>query len=135
MATDTNTGTLYELASEMLSSLNEKPEAAELLGAYDMRVQFTVTDGSPFYAVLRDGKLQSVEEGQAEGYSNREDFEVFGSEEGLRLVFEKRMSPATAMYYGKMTPRGERAKHCQVAVTYTLLRIAQDESKDMISTL
>ena len=101
-----------------------------------MRVQFTVTDGGePFYAVLRDGKLQSVEQGQAEGYSNREDFEVFGPEEGLRLVFEKRMSPATAMYYGKMTPRGERAKHCQVAVTYTLLRIAQDDPQDKIVTL
>jgi hypothetical protein len=119
----------------MLATLNDKPEAAELLGAYDMRVQFTVTDGDPFYAVLRDGKVQSVEQGLVDGYSNREDFEVFGPEEGLRLVFEKRMSPATAMYYGKMTPRGERAKHCQVAVTYTLLRIAQDDPREMIATL
>jgi len=126
---------LFELAQEMLSTLNEKEEAAALLAAYDMQIKFTVTDGESFYATLRDGKLQSVEQGEPERFSNREDQEVFGAEAGLRPVFEKRMSPATAMYYGKMTPRGERAKHSQVAVTYTLLRIAQEEPKEMITTL
>ena len=125
---------LFELAKGMLSTLNEKPEAAPFLAAYDMRIQFTVLDGAPFYAVLREGKLQSVEQGAFDDFSNRDDIEVFGDEAGFRLVFERRVSPATAMYYGKMTPRGERGKHNQVAVTYRLLRIAQ-ESDDMITEL
>lgn len=132
MATQVKTEDLFELAKDMLSTLNEKPEAAPLLAAYDMRIQFKVLDGASFYAVLRGGGLQSVEQGEFDDFSNRDDLEVFGDEAGLRLVFEKRMSPATAMYYGKMTPRGERGKHCQVAVTYTLLRIAQ-EQEDMIA--
>jgi hypothetical protein len=135
MATQVKTDDLIEMAKDMLCTLNEKPEAAPLLAAYDMRIQFNVLDGESFHAVLRDGRLQSVEHGRCEGFSNRDDLEVFGQEAGLRLVFEKRMSPATAMYYGKMTPRGERAKHCQVAVAYTLLRIAQEEPTDMITQL
>jgi len=125
---------LFDLAQDMLSTLNDKPEAAPFLAAYDMRIQFNVLDGAPFYAVLRDGRLQSVEHGQLDDFSNRDDIGVFGDEAGFRLVFEKRASPATAMYYGKLTPRGERGKHCQVAVTYRLLRIAQ-EPEDMLSEL
>lgn len=126
MATQTQTEDLFELAKDMLLSLNEKPAAAPFLAAYDMRIQFNALDGEPFHAVLRNGRLQSVERGTFENFSNRDDMEVFGNEDGLRLVFEKRMSPAIAMYYGKLTPRGERGKHCQVAVTYRLLRLAQE---------
>ncbi len=117
---------LYELAERMLLRLNDKPEAAPFLAAYDMRIQFNVRDGSPFYAVLKDGKVQSVEQGQMENFSNRDDIELFGQESGFRLIFEKRATPATAMFYGRVTPKGERAKHCQAALTYTLLRIAQE---------
>lgn len=134
MATKVKTEDLFELAKEMLATLNDKREAAPLLAAYDMRIQFTVLDGESFHAVLRDGRLQSVEQGEVDDFSNRDDMEVFGEEDGFRLVFEKRMSPATAMYYGKVTPRGERAKHSQVAVTYTLLRIAQ-EPEDKITEI
>jgi hypothetical protein len=124
--TDGDSAALFEVAKAMLETLNGKPEAAPYLGAYDMRIQFNVLDATPFYAVLRDGRLQAVEPGMVEDFSNRDDIEVFGDEAGFRLVFEKRMSPATAMYYGKVTPRGERGKHSQVAVTYRLLRIAQE---------
>ena len=120
------TSDLFELAREMLSTLNDKPVAAPFLAAYDMRIQFNVLDGEPFYAVLHDGRLQAVERGEVPGFSNRDDIEVFGQEAGFRPVFEKTMSPATAMYYGQLTPRGERGKHPQVAVTYRLLRIAQE---------
>lgn len=126
MATQLTTDSLYEIAKNMLFTLNAKAEAGPFLAAYDMRIQFNVTDGEPFYAVLRDGKLQSVEQGQIQNFSNHDDMEVFGQESGFRPVFEKRMSPATAMYYGKLTPRSERAKHCQAALTFTLLRIAQE---------
>src|SRR5690348_11344549 len=117
---------LYELAKPMLLHLNDKPKAAPFLAAYDMRIQFDVRDGSPFYAVLKDGKVQAVEKGRMESFSNRDDIELFGQESGFRLIFEKQTTPATAMYYGKVTPRGERAKHCQAALAYTLLRMAQE---------
>ena len=135
MATDAASRDLFELAKEMLSTLNDKPEAAPLLAAYDTRIRFNVLDGQPFHAVLRGGKLQSVEQGDVDGFSNRDDVEVFGDEAGFRLVFERRASPATAMYYGKLTPRSDRGKHCQVAVTYTLLRIAQEPGERMLSVL
>lgn len=135
MAAQVNTQQLLELAKDMLPTLNEKPEAAPFLAAYDMRIQFNVLDGTPFYAVLRDGRLERVAQGKFDDFSNRDDIEVFGSEAGFRLVFEKRMSPATAMYYGKMTPRSERGKHSQVAVTYRLLRIAQEPPDDIITQL
>jgi len=126
MATQSVSEDLYELAKGFLLHLNDKPEAAPYLAAYDMRVQFDVRDGSSFYAVLRDGKVQSVEPGRFENFSNRDDIELFGQEDGFRLIFEKRTTPATAMYYGKVTPKGERGKHCQAALTYTLLRIGQE---------
>lgn len=106
--------------------LNQKGEASSFLSAYDMRIRFNVTDGEPFYAEIKGGRVLAVRRGNVENYSNKNDIELFGDEEGFRLVFERRMSPATAMYYGKVTPRGERAKHCQAALTYTLLRMAQE---------
>ena len=96
MATETATEDLYELARDLLFHLNEKAEAAPFLAAYDMRIQFNVRDGSPFYAVLKDGKVQNVDPGQVPSFSNRDDLELFGQEVGFRLVFEKRTTPATA---------------------------------------
>ena len=58
-------------------------------------------------------------------FSNRGDLEIVGDRETFVLLFQGMVTPATAMYYGKLSPVGERAKHCQVAVAYTLLRIAQ----------
>ena len=105
--------------------LNHHDAARPFLDAYDMRVQFEVTDGEAFYAVIRAGALEDVRRGRAERFSNRDDLEVFGPRAGLRLVFEGRLTPAVAMYYGKMTPRGDRAKHCQAAVAFTLMHMAQ----------
>ena len=116
---------LFELASAFLIRLNDHAVARPFLAAYDMRVQFDVTDGDPFHAVIRDGAVAAVRRGRVDAFSNRDDFEVFGPDDGLRLVFEGRLTPAVAMYYGKLTPRGERAKHCQAAVVFTLLHQAQ----------
>jgi hypothetical protein len=117
---------LFELAESFLLGLNDRAEAAPFLAAYDMRIQFDVTDGEPFYAVLSAGRLEGVHRGRVERFGNRDDVELFGREEGFRLIFELQATPATAMYYGKVTPRGERAKHCQVAVVYRLLRLGQE---------
>ena len=116
---------LFTLAERFLLQLNGRQEAHAFLAAYDMRVQFDVTDGEPFHAVIAGGRVQGVVRGSVEAFSNLDDFEVFGSDAGFRLIFEGRLTPAAAMYYGKVTPRGERAKHNQAAVVYTLLHIAQ----------
>jgi hypothetical protein len=116
---------LFDLASAFLMRLNDHDGARSFLAAYDMRVQFDVTDGEPFYAVIRGGAVADVRRGRVDAFSNRDDFEVFGPEDGMRLVFEGRLTPAVAMYYGKLTPRGERAKHNQAAVVFTLLHQAQ----------
>jgi|SRR5581483_4571148 len=116
---------LLSLAKRSLLRLNDRREAYPFLAAYDMRVQFDVTDGEPFHAVLAGGRVEAVRAGRIENFSNRDDFELFGKENGFRLVFEGRITPAAAMYYGRVTPRGERAKHNQAAVVYTLLHIAQ----------
>src|SRR5581483_8992962 len=102
---------LLSLAKRSLLRLNDRREAYPFLAAYDMRVQFDVTDGEPFHAVLAGGRVEAVRAGRMEN--------------GFRLVFEGRITPAAAMYYGRVTPRGERAKHNQAAVVYTLLHIAQ----------
>ena len=117
---------LFDLAKPFLMHLNDKPEAVPFLSAYDMRVQFKVTDGESFYMELKGGKVVGVNKGMVPNFSNKDDMELFGKTEGFKYIFEKRMTPATAMYYGKVTPRGERAKHCQSALTYRLLRIAQE---------
>jgi len=82
MATQVKTEDLFELAKDMLSTVNEKPEAAPLLAAYDMRIQFTVLGGASFYAVLRDGRLQSVEQGEFDDFSNRDDMECSATRPG-----------------------------------------------------
>jgi hypothetical protein len=117
---------LIQVASGPLFSLNDKPAAAAFLAAYDMRIQFRVRDGEPFYAAIRGGRVRTVAEGLLEDLSIRDDIELSGDEGGFRLVFEGRLSPATAMYHGLITPRGERSKHCQAALTLTLLRMAQE---------
>jgi hypothetical protein len=116
---------LFTQAEQFLLQLNDRPEAQAFLAAYDMRVQFDVTDGEPFHAVIGGGRVQEVCRGGVEAFSNRDDFELFGKDAGFRLIFDGRLTPAAAMYYGKVTPRGERAKHNQAAVVYTLLHIAQ----------
>lgn len=117
---------LVELARPMLLGLNENEEATPFLAAYDMRIQFAVSDGETFRAELREGRVAAVERGEVDRFSNRDDIELFGSEAGFRLIFERRATPATALAHGKVTPRGERAKHCQAALTFCLLRIAQE---------
>jgi hypothetical protein len=117
---------LVQLASGPLFSLNDKPAAAPFLAAYDMRILFNVRDGRPFHATVRDGRVSQVEEGAVDDFSIRDDIELFGNEDGFRLVFEGRSTPATAMYRGLVTPRGERSKHCQAALTFTLLRMAME---------
>lgn len=122
---DPSSSSLLDLAAERLMELNDVAEADQFLDAYDMRIQFTVRAAGAFHATIKDGKVQSVSAGAIDNFSNRDDLEIFGDVEAFRMVFEGRVSPATAMYYGKMTPRGERAKHNQACVAYTLLRIAQ----------
>jgi hypothetical protein len=119
-------GQLLALAEPFLLRLNDRPEAAPYLAAYDIRIQFTVTDGEPFHAVIEGGRITGVHAGPVEGFSNRDDIELFGAAEAYRLVLERRLSPATAMFYGKLTPRGERAKHNQAVLAFRLLRIAQE---------
>lgn len=118
---------VFELARPMLLSLNDKEEARPFLAAYEMRIQFTVSDGQAFRAELRDGHVVAVERGRVEGFSNRDDIELFGTDAGFRLIFERVVTPATALCEGQVTPRGERAKHCQAALTFCLLRIAQEQ--------
>ena len=113
------------MASRFLARLNEIERAGPFLAAYDMRCEFDVLDGEPFYAVIGDGRLAAVRRGHVPGFSNRDDFALFGGEAGFRLVFDARITPAVAMYTARVTPRGERAKHCQAAVVFTLLHLAQ----------
>jgi hypothetical protein len=117
---------LVDLATPFLLRLNEKQPAAPFLAAYDMRVQFSVSDGTPFHAAITAGRVEGVYRGPVERFSNADDLELKGDASGFRLIFERRATPATAMYYGKVTAPGDRAKHCQVAVVYTLLRMAQE---------
>jgi hypothetical protein len=117
---------LHDLATPMLLGLNDRPAAAPFLAAYDMRIQFSPTDGEPFHAVIAGGRVQEVSAGPVDGFSNAGDIELFGAEDGFRLIFERVSTPATALIHGRVTPRGERAKHNQAAVTFCLLRIAQE---------
>jgi hypothetical protein len=117
---------LLQLAGGPLFSLNDKPAAAPFLAAYDLRIVFNVRDGVPFHAVIREARVRSVAEGALSDFSIRDDIELSGDDAGFRLVFTRQASPATAMYRGLVTPRGERSKHCQAALTFTLLRLALD---------
>jgi hypothetical protein len=126
MSTPDPSSDLVELATPFLFRLNEKKPAAPFLAAYDMRVQFSISDGEPFHTALAGGRVEGVHRGPVQGFSNAADLELKGDTSGFRLIFERRATPATAMYYGKVTAPGDRAKHCQVAVVYTLLRMAQE---------
>lgn len=117
---------LVDLAAPMLLGLNERSEAARFLAAYDMRIQFSPTDGEPFHAVIEGGAVRAVNRGVVPDFTNKDDLELFGDEAGFRLIFDRAVTPATALMHGRVTPRGERAKHCQAALTFCLLRIAQE---------
>jgi hypothetical protein len=116
---------LFAVASGFLMRLNEIERAAPFLAAYDMRCEFDVLDGEPFHAVIADGRVAAGAPTRVPDFSNRDDFALFGYEAGFRLVFDAEITPAVAMYTARVTPRGERAKHCQAAVIFTLLHLAQ----------
>jgi len=117
---------ILDTARKFFNSLDNREKASKWLKAYDMRMEFDVTDGEPFHVDIRNGRVASVEAGKLKDFSIRDDISIFGEEKYLVLVFEGRLTPATAMFYGKLTPRGERAKHNQAVIAFRLMRIAQE---------
>lgn len=117
---------LLDRAKEFFNRLNNKEAASEWLKAYDMRIEFDVSAGDPFHVEIKKGRIASVEAGKVKDFSIRDDISIFGQEDYMVSVFEGRLTPATAMFYGKLTPRGERAKHNQAVVAFRLMRIAQE---------
>ncbi len=126
---------LLNVASEFFNRLNNKAGASEWLKAYDMRMEFDVTDEESFHVDIRNGRVAYVKAGKIKDFSIRDDISIFGKEKYLRLIFEGRLTPATAMFYGKLTPRGERAKHNQAVVAFHLMRMAQEQEPELISKL
>ncbi len=118
---------LLDTAKEFFNRLNAKEGASDWLKAYDnMRMEFDVTDGEPFHVDINKGRIVATKPGKIKDFSVRDDISIFGPERYLNLVFEGRLTPATAMFYGKLTPRGERAKHNQAVVAFRLMRMAQE---------
>src|SRR3954452_2630877 len=99
-SSDAGSADLFSVAEAFLSRLNARAEARPFLAAYDMRVQFDVTDGEPFHAVIAGGRVERVVPGRVEQFSTRDAFELFGGEAGFRLVFAGLLTPSAAMYYG-----------------------------------
>jgi hypothetical protein len=117
---------LLKIAKEFFNRLNDRSDAVKWLKAYDMRIEFDVADGAPFYVKIKDGRVIAVEPGKIKKFSIRDDISIVGEEKYLLLIFEGRMTPATAMFYAKVTPQGERAKHNQSVIAFRLMRIAQE---------
>jgi hypothetical protein len=124
---------LLKIAKEFFNRLNDRSDAVKWLKAYNMRIEFDVVDGKPFNVKIKDGRIVAVEPGKIKKFNIRNDLSLVGEKKYLLLIFEGRLTPATAMFYAKLTPQGERAKHNQSVIAFRLMRIAQET--DLIDEL
>ena len=108
-------------------AVNESDKAKPWLHAYDMNVCFELED-TRFTVVIDGGKIVEIADGLPPTIDLQRDLVVSGERSWFQLVLEGRITPATAMFHGKLLPKGARAKHNQAVVAFRLMRLAQQRS-------